>query len=246
MAVDPGNRLVADVLEAEWNEKLRGFQEAQEELERRRQEDHQQLGAAQRDQITALAADFPRLWNAPNTAHRERKRMVRLLIEDVTLTRGDDIGTGIRFRGGATQSMTLPLPRRSWQLSQTPDEVVAQIDVLLDRHTDAQIAAILNQRGHLSGTGKPFHARMVYRLVRDHRLKSRYDRLRDAGMLTVTEIADLLGVVVQTVNIWRRHGLRSPSARCASSRPDSGTSGRSNCGAGASRRAGRRAHHRDA
>ena len=207
MAVDPGNRLVADVLEAEWNDKLRGFQEAQEELERRRQEDHQQLGVAQRDQITALAADFPRLWNAPNTAHRERKRLVRLLIEDVTLTRGDDIGTGIRFRGGATQSMTLPLPRRSWQLSQTPDEVVAQIDVLLDDHTDAQIAAVLNQRGHLSGTGKPFHARMVYRLVRDHRLKRRYDRLRDAGMLTVTEIADLLGVVVQTVNIWRRHGL---------------------------------------
>ena len=96
MAVDPGNRLVADVLEAEWNDKLRGFQEAQEELERRRQEDHQQLGVAQRDQITALAADFPRLWNAPNTAHRERKRMVRLLIEDVTLTRGDDIATGIR------------------------------------------------------------------------------------------------------------------------------------------------------
>ena len=208
MQVDPGNRLVADVLEAEWNEKLRGLKHAQEELERRRQEDHHQLGGEQRARILALAADFPRLWNDPKTAHRERKRMVRLLIEDVTLTRSDDgIAVGIRFRGGATQSMTLPLPPRAWQLRQTPPEVVAQIDALREHHTDAQIAHILNERGYRSGTGRRFHARIVHGLSRSYRLKSRYDRLREAGLLTVQEMADLLGVTVQTANIWRRHGL---------------------------------------
>ena len=208
MQVDPGNRLVADVLEAEWNENLRGLQHAQQELERRRQEDHHLLGAEQRERILALAADFPRLWNDPKTAHRERKRMVRLLIEDVTLTRSDDgIAVGIRFPGGATQSMTLPLPPRAWQLRQTPPEVVAQIDALREHHTDAQIAHILNERGYRSGTGRRFHARIVYGLSRSYRLKSRYDRLREAGLLTVQEMADLLGVTVQTANIWRRHGL---------------------------------------
>ena len=207
MEVDPGNRLVADVLEAEWNEKLRAHQQAQEELERRRQEDHQPLDDQQRDRILALAADFPRLWNDPDTAQRERKRMVRLLIEDVTLTRGDDIAVSIRYRGGATQSVTLPLPRRAWQLRQTPPAVVAQIDTLLDHYTDAQIAAILNQRGYVSGAGKPFHARIVYNMVRIYRLKNRYQRLRDAGLLTVQEIADLLGTTTQTATTWRRHGL---------------------------------------
>ena len=207
MAVDPDNRLVADVLEAEWNENLRAVQQAQEELELRRQEDHLRLGNGQRDRILALAADFPRLWNDPNTAHRERKRMVRLLIDDVTLTRADEIAVGIRFRGGATQSMTLPLPQRAWQLRQTPPEVVAQIDALRDHHTDGQIAHILNRRGYRSGTGRTFHARIVYGLARAYRLKSRYDRLRAAGLLTAQEIAVLLGVTVQTANTWRRHGL---------------------------------------
>ena len=207
MEVDPGNRMVADVLETEWNEKLRLLQQAQEELERQRQQDHQQLDGQQRDRILALATDFPRLWNDPKTAHRERKRMLRLLIEDVTLTRGDHIAVGVRFRGGATRSLTLPLPLPPWQQRQTPPAVVAQIDALRDHHTDAEIAAILNRRGLVSGTGQPFHARIVYGLARAYRLTSRYQRLRQAGMLTVHEIADLLGVCVATAHIWRRRGL---------------------------------------
>lgn len=207
MEVDPGNRLVADVLEAEWNEKLRGLQQAQEELERRRQEDHHQLSGEQRARILALASDFPRLWNDPKTPQRERKRMLRLLIEDVTLTRGDEIVMGIRFRGGATRSMTLALAPPVWRLRQTAPAVVAQIDALRDHHSDAQIAQILNQRGLVSGDGKRFHAGMVSGLALRYRIKSRYDRLREAGLLTSSEIADLLGVAVSTVNIWRRHGL---------------------------------------
>ena len=119
MEADPGNRLVVDVLEAEWNEKLRALHDAQEELEHRRTQDHKQLGEEQRRQILALATDFPRLWKDPRTPQRERKRMVRLLLEDVTLTKGDEIHAGVRFRGGAIQSLTLPLAQPAWQLRQT-------------------------------------------------------------------------------------------------------------------------------
>ncbi len=124
-----------------------------------------------------------------------------------SFTKSDDIAVAIRFRGGATQSVTLPIPLQAWQLRQTSPAVVAQIDALRDHHTDARIAAILNERGHVSGTGQPFHARIVHGLARSYRLKSRYDRLREAGLLTAQEIADLLGVAVYTVNVWRRHGL---------------------------------------
>jgi len=207
MEADPGNRLVVDVLEAQWNEKLRALHDAQEELAHRRAEDHLTIDGERRRQILALAADFPRLWNDPKTPHRERKRMARLLLEDVTLTKGDEVHAGVRFRGGATQSLTVPLAQPAWQLRQTSAEVVAEIDGLLDDHTEGRIARILNERGHLSGEGLPFHAIMVQRIRRDYELKTRYDRLREAGMLTLEEIAGLLGISTRTVKTWRRHGL---------------------------------------
>ena len=207
MEADPANRLVVDVLEAEWNDKLRALHEAQEELEQRRAQDHKELSEAQRKQILALASDFPRLWNDPKTPQRERKRMARLLIEDVTLTKGEVITVGVRLRGGTTRTLALPLEQCAWQLRQTPAPVVAEIDALLEQHTERAIAAILNERGFVSGEGRPFHAIMVQRIRRAYGLRTRYDRLRDAGMLTLTEIAAMLGTSTGTVKIWRDHGL---------------------------------------
>jgi DNA-binding transcriptional regulator YiaG len=92
-------------------------------------------------------------------------------------------------------------------LRQTSKQVVAEIDTLLDDHTEAEIASILNDKGHVSGEGKRFHAGIVRRLRRDYEMKTRYDRLRDTGMLTLAEMADLLGVSTSTVKNWRNHGL---------------------------------------
>ena len=198
---------MVDVLEAEWNDKLRALHDAQTEFEQRRAQDHPDLSEAQREQILALATNFPRLWNDPGTPQRERKRMVRLLLEDVTLTKGDEIVTGVRFRGGASQSLTLPLAQPAWQLHQTPAQIIAEIDALLDHHTEQEIASILNQRGLVSGEGKAFHANMVQRIRRSYNLKKRYDRLRDTGLLTLDEIAGRLSVSTSTVKKWRDHGL---------------------------------------
>ena len=89
MRVDPNNRLVADALEADWNQRLRALTEAQEESERQHQSDGLVLDEQQRSEILALATDFPRLWRDANTPDRERKRMVRLMLEDVTLLKGE-------------------------------------------------------------------------------------------------------------------------------------------------------------
>jgi len=132
MRVDPDNRLVADSLEAEWNSKLRMLTETQQERELQRQRDRQALSGEQRAAILALAADFPKLWRDPNTPDRERKRMTRLLVEDVTLLRAEKIVLHIRFKGGATKTLTVPLPLNAWQQRATSPEVIREIDRLLD------------------------------------------------------------------------------------------------------------------
>ena len=205
--VDPANRLVADSLEADWNEKLRALSDAQAEYERQRENDRLILSDEHRARIAALANDFPRLWQDPATPDRERKRMVRLLIEDVTLIKRRDITLQVRFKGGATQTFTLPPPLRAWELRMIAPEVIAEIDRLLDQHTEGQIAVILNERGLRTTDGKPFHCRIVARIRRAYRLKTRYDRLRAAGMLTLAEMAKLLGTTIGTVKQWGRHGL---------------------------------------
>lgn len=194
MQVDPDNRLVADALEGEWNTRLRALADAQEEYERRREADPLALDAPLRARILALARDFPRLWRDPSTPDRERKRMARLMLEDVTLLKGADVAVQVRFKGGATRSLTVPRAKAAWEERQTRQEVVTLIDRLLDEHTDGEVAAILNVRGLTSGTGKPFSGDRVATIRRAYHLKDRGARLREAGLVSLDEIAEAFGV----------------------------------------------------
>jgi len=206
MHVNPSRRLVADSLEASWNEKLRALETARDEYQRGRDADQAQLDDQQRQRILQLTQDFPALWNDPATSHRERKRMTALLIEDVTLTRRDTvISLDIRFRGGRTQSIEVPAPIRACDQRRTRAAIVAQIDALLDEeHTDGEIAAILNERGLKTGAGEPFTATSVQWVRYAAHLESLRQRLRAKGMLTSTEIARQLATDRQTV-IQRLH-----------------------------------------
>jgi hypothetical protein len=198
---------VADTLEADWNDKLRALAEAQQEYERRRQADREVLSKGQRTALFSLTTDFPHLWRDPSTPCRERKRIVRLLLEDVTLTRDDKITLNIRFKGGVHKTVMLPPPLNAWQRRSTRCDVVQEIDRLLDRHNDQEIATILNERGYRSGEGRSFRASIVRRIINSYELKRRFDRLREAGMLTLQEVAHLLGVSESTVKVWKNHVL---------------------------------------
>jgi hypothetical protein len=212
MRCDPDNRLVADSLEAEWNLALRAQTAAQEIYDKQSQA-LTGISDAQRASILALARDFPRLWNDPHTADRERKRMARLLIADVTLLKDKEITAQVRFNGGATHTLHLPLPRPAWLLRQTAAAVVAEIDRLLEEHTDGEIAHLLNEQGLTSGNGQVFHSQMVRRLRIDYGLRSRYDRLRKLGLITLDELAMRLDVCRDTIKRWRRAGL-IPAQKC--------------------------------
>ena len=129
MHVDPANRLVADSLEAEWNEKLRELAKAEENYERGRDRDRKVLDETQRKRLVSLVQDFPAVWDDPRTPSRERKRMVSLLIEDVTLIKKEEIVVQVRFRGGATTMLNLPLPLNAWQGRKTTDYVPPQFPI---------------------------------------------------------------------------------------------------------------------
>ncbi len=207
MRVHPDNRMVADALEAEWNARLRELAEAQETYERQRAAAQQALDAEQRAAILNLVNDVPQLWRDPRTPARERKRLARLLIEDVTLLKTDQVTAHVRFKGGATHTLHLPLPVPIGLLRKTDQAIVAEIDRLLEDHTDGEIAAILAERDVHTGGGVAF-ARLRVREVRlAYKLQPRYERLRARGYLTRQEMANVLGVGPETVKLWRRQGL---------------------------------------
>lgn len=206
LRVDPDNRLVADVLEAEWNAKLRQLAEAQEQAAQQRQAT-QVLTEAERAAVLALARDVPRLWQDERTPDRERKRMVRLLIADVTLLKEAVITAQVRFTGGATTTLQIALPQPAWTVRHTDAAIVREIDQLLEQYTDAEVAAQLNAAGQHSYTGKPFHRLMVSSIRQHHHLADRYSRLRARGLLTGPEIAQRLSVTVDTIERWRDRGL---------------------------------------
>ena len=207
MRVDPNNRLVADSLEADWNDKLRVLNEAVDRHRQQHDADRLLLTDEQRARILSLATDVPRLWQDAATPDRERKRMLRLIIEDVTLIKGKELVVHVRFRGGATRTLTLPRPAPAWALRQTSPEVVAEINRLLDESTDVQIAGVLTQNGFRSGMGKAVNPTMVARVRNHYHLKPRYDRLRERGLLTLGEVAQALGISTATAKQWRLAGL---------------------------------------
>jgi DNA invertase Pin-like site-specific DNA recombinase len=207
MQVDPNNRLVADVLEAEWNQKLRTLEQAQEEADRQSQSDRLRISEEERAQVLALTTNFPRLWQDPNTPDRDRKRMVRLLIEDVTLTRNENIMVQVRFKGGTTKVIEASLPLPACKTWQTSDKVIVRIDRLLDDLTYDQIASRLNDEGLRSGKGRLFNRILVGNICREYGLKDRWHRLRERGLQTVEEMADILKVSAGTVRTWQRQGL---------------------------------------
>ena len=207
MTVDPDNRLVAGALEAEWNEKLRLHTGAVEDYERRAQQEAAALDGKMRRQILELAEQFPRIWADPRVDVRERKRIVRLLVADVTLIKAETITAHVRLPGGATRTLQLDRPLPIAQIRKFKPELVAEVDRLLDKHCDREISEFFNQQGLRTWEGEPFNLKKIAHIRTAYNLPSRRQRLRDRGMLTTEEVAKRFGVSQTAVHQWGRQGL---------------------------------------
>ncbi len=113
-AVDAENRLVARGLEAQWEESLRVVQRARAELERRRQQRPLAVTAEQRRRLLGLGEDLQRVWNAPTTSLRDKKELLRTLLEEVSVSVYREQFKAIlklRWRGGILSEFDVSLPR---------------------------------------------------------------------------------------------------------------------------------------
>jgi DNA invertase Pin-like site-specific DNA recombinase len=205
--VDPDNRLVIDSLEAEWNNKLRNLAETQEQYEQQTQKQRMLVDSQTRSQLLSLAADFQHVWNDSSVEHRERKRILRLLIKDATLINGEEIQVHVRLRGGATRSLNLARPLPIAQIRKTKPEVVTEIDGLLDLYCDREVAEVLNRQERRTWQGEAFNLKKIAHIRQAFNLKSRFSRLRARGLLTAKEMSERFDVTFTTINAWGRKGL---------------------------------------
>ena len=173
--VEPENRLVARTLEREWNAHLEELERLEKDYAEVKRKPPFELTEA-REKILALAQDLPRLWRADTTSNSQRKEVLRLLIEDVTLANVDEpwsISVAIRWKTGA---LTRHRAKRLLRHPQTTaPEVIARIETLWKENTDAEIATVLNAEGYQSGYRKPFTPGMIAHL-RNRRGLKKYRR----------------------------------------------------------------------
>ena len=201
---DPDNRLVARSLEDRWEEKLKELNDAEAELA-----EHTAANPAEpsREQLEALAQDLPALWAAPTTSDRDRKRLLRALITDVTITsqpHGREVRVGIRWRSGASEQHTIQRPQLVIDHRRTPSAALELISRLGPHRTNAHLAAELEAAGLLTATGLPFTAGRVSSL-RNHRHIG-HPPLLGEDELTVKQVAERLGVSCHTIYAWIKDG----------------------------------------
>ena len=210
-AVEPEHRLVARGLEREWEQALGALAEAQAELDRRRHARPRTLTEPERGQLLALGADLGRVWSAPTTTDRDRKQLMRCLIEEVILdvVREERRATlSIRWRGGAITELVVPLPRRQPTI-RTDEDTIALLKRLAAHYDDATIAGILNRQGRRSATGERFTAIIVgglrrYRGIPAHQAPAGPP---DGELVPILKAAEILGVVPSTVHRWLADGF---------------------------------------
>jgi excisionase family DNA binding protein len=171
-----------------------------------------------REEIEALARDLPRLWAASTTSAKDRKRLVRSLVADVTLmseSAGPRLGIGIRWRSGAAEEVTTLRWKSAAQCRRTPVGVVEFVARLAPERTDAEVADALNAEGGTTGTEHPFDVDAVRWVRFAHGIRSR--TLPAPGELTVEQVATYLGVSPNVVYYWIGHGQlrarRGPAGR---------------------------------
>jgi DNA invertase Pin-like site-specific DNA recombinase len=213
-AVDPGNRLVARGLETEWNTAVQQLADAEAELARRQTARPRALTPAERAAILALGDDLGQVWDAPTTTDKDRKQLLRTLLEEVNITaRRDDPDPHarliLRWKGGAITELTVPL-RRPQPKIRTDDDTVDLVRRLAVHYPDAKIAGILNRQGRRTPRGLSYTAGRVQGL-RHYWGIPRHQPVTSAPaegeLLNVAQAARQLGIAPSTLLRWLNDGF---------------------------------------
>jgi excisionase family DNA binding protein len=211
-SVEPENRLVARTLESDWENKLQDQRTAEAELARKEHEQRLQLTDGQREQIRALGSDLKRVWDAPTTTDRDRKELLRSLLEEVkidVLSEESKAHLVLRWKTSAVSELDVvwrvprPAPIR------TDEETVELMRRLAVHHPDTVIAGVLNRQGRKTARGESFTANRVASLRKSWKIPCyQAPTLPPEGqLLTVEAAANQLGVAASTLLRWLNDGF---------------------------------------
>jgi excisionase family DNA binding protein len=212
MAVDPDNRLVARGLEREWERHLADLEAAKEELARRLAQRPRMLSQQERDRLLVLGADLAAVWDAATTTPRDRKELLRALIEEVILSVDRDKSAAhliLRWKGGALTDVDVPLPRSRPATIRTDEETLDLVRRLAALYPDTMIAGILNRQGRTTARGHRFDANRVANLRTHWRIPC-YQPKQDVAageIMTIAAAAVALDVAPSTLHRWLNEGL---------------------------------------
>jgi len=202
-ACEPENRLVGRTLEKRWEEKLQDLAEAEAAWSTAQAETRP---LPSQKAMEALVKDFHGLWDAPSTSCKDRKRILRALVADVTVISqpfpATSIRIGVHWRSGLTEELWAD---RSTPTQRTPKEAVDLIQRSENRPAE-EVAAELRAAGLSTGKGRPFDAKAVRWVRHAERLPPPTASLT-AGELAVAEVAAQLGASQGTVYGWLRRKL---------------------------------------
>ena len=203
-AVEPENRLVARTLEARWEAKLAAVAEAGQALEAARDA---LPPLPSRAELEKIAADLPALWHAPATSARDRKRLLRTLIADVTLLPEPDPGKvriGIRWHTGATDELRVGRAVHRGTARRSPSPAVEMVRQLGPVTPAAELARRLNAAGLTTGNGRPFDAKAVQWIRHAYHIPAPAPYAD--GEISVTEAASQLGCSAGIIYYWIQAG----------------------------------------
>jgi hypothetical protein len=211
-AVEPENRLVARTLEAEWNKRLTELADAEAELARREHQRPAPLTEQQRARIRLLGSDLRRVWSAPTTTDRDRKELLRSLLEEVNVSveRADRRAHLIlRWRGGMISDIDVALFHPRDSVLRTDEDTIGLLRRLATHYPDAMIAGILTRQGRTTAYGLRFTANRVGNLRRHWKIPRFQppDHPAEGDSVTVDKAADILGVAPSTVHRWLCDGF---------------------------------------
>lgn len=207
--VDPANRLVAATLENRWEQALLKVQQTKAaRLQQQQTQPLNRMSETDKADLFRLAEHLPQLWNAEHTQSKQKKQVIRLLIEDVTVERLEQprqLVLHIRWKGGKQESLTIPIPLKQADRVRYPDETIHKIRELAKTLHDKNIADTLNQSNIKSSSGKPFTSSMVKWLRYKHDIP--VCPTHRQGELTVKQVAQRYGVSTHIVYYWIETGL---------------------------------------
>ncbi|HXZ76508.1 MAG TPA: recombinase family protein, partial [Streptosporangiaceae bacterium] len=213
-AVDPDNRLVARGLESEWNTALHALADAQAELARRETARPKTLTAQEKSAVLALGDDLPGVWTARTTTDKDRKRLLRSLLDEVNVSVCRDHTDAhaevvLRWKGGAITDLTVPIKRTPANRLRTNEDTVELVRRLAAHYPDATIAHILNRQGRRTARGLSFTAGRVQSLRHHHEIACHTptDNPTEGELLTVTDAAKQLGLAPSTLHRWLADGF---------------------------------------